>query len=50
VLVLGVPAKVQRSVTEQERVRSGRTVRNYLEYLRAMKDDGFGQSLEPFAP
>lgn len=50
VLVLGVPAKVQRSVTEQERARSGRTVRNYLEYVRAMKDDGFGQSLEPFAP
>jgi carbonic anhydrase/acetyltransferase-like protein (isoleucine patch superfamily) len=49
-LALGVPARVHRAVTDEERARCGRTVRNYLEYLQAMKDEGFGQPLEPFAP
>lgn len=49
-LGLGVPARVHRAVTDEERARCGRTVRNYLDYLQAMKDEGFGQPLEPFAP
>jgi carbonic anhydrase/acetyltransferase-like protein (isoleucine patch superfamily) len=49
-LALGVPARVRRAVTDEERARCGRTVRNYLEYQQVMRDEGFGQPLEPFAP
>jgi len=49
-LALGVPARVMRTVTDEEQARCGRTVKNYLEYQRVMKDEGFGQPLEPFAP
>jgi carbonic anhydrase/acetyltransferase-like protein (isoleucine patch superfamily) len=49
-LAVGVPAKVRREVGETERARCARTVRNYLDYVRAMKQEGLGQPLEPFAP
>lgn len=49
-VVIGVPARVRREVREEEMARCARTLRNYLDYVKAMKEEGLGQSLEPFAP
>lgn len=49
-LALGVPAKVKREVSPEETARCARTVRNYLDYLRAMKEQGLGQPLKDFRP
>lgn len=50
VVTIGVPAKVRREVRDEERARCERTRNNYLDYLTAMKEEGLGQALEPFAP
>jgi carbonic anhydrase/acetyltransferase-like protein (isoleucine patch superfamily) len=49
-VVIGIPARVRREVREEERARCARTLRNYLDYVKAMKEEGLGQPLEPFAP
>lgn len=49
-VLMGVPGKVRREVSESERARCARTVRNYLDYVQAMKGEGLGQPLEPFGP
>ncbi len=49
-VAMGVPARVRRQVSEEERARCARTVRNYLDYLRAMKEEGLGQPLGAFGP
>lgn len=47
-VAVGVPAKVRREVTEEDRARCARTVLNYLDYVRAMKDEGFGRLQERY--